>query len=78
MRNLQPQSDPLLWLTGPQLDWQMTPKNHTVDESTMGQQDFNLIIDPADQENNNNQGADPEIMCSDYSTDPSGRFRMIR
>ena len=40
------------------------PNNHTVDESTMGQQDFNLIIDPADQENNNNQGADPEIMCT--------------
>ena len=25
------------------------PNNHTVDESTMGQQDFNLIIDPVDQ-----------------------------
>ena len=34
----------------------------------MGQPDFNLIIDPVDQENNNNQGADPEIMCSNYST----------
>ena len=45
------------------------PNNHTVDESTMGQQDFNLIIDPMDQEINNNQGADPEIMYSDYSTD---------
>ena len=45
------------------------PINHTVDESTMGQQDFNLIIDPADQEINNNQGVDPEIMYSNYSTD---------
>ena len=35
----------------------------------MGHQDFNSIIDHADQENNNNQGADPEIMYSDYSTD---------
>ena len=34
----------------------------------MGQQDFNLIIDPADQEINN-QGTDTEIMYSDYSTD---------
>ena len=34
-------------------------------------QDFNLIIDPADQQDReiNNQGADPEIMYSDYSTD---------
>ena len=47
------------------------PNKHTVDESTMGQQDFNLIIDPADQQDRefNNQGADPEIMYSDYSTD---------
>ena len=45
------------------------PNNHTVDESTMGQQDFNLIIDPADQESNNNQDADQEIMYSNYSTD---------
>ena len=46
-------------------------RHHTVDESTMGQQDFNLIIDPADQQDReiNNQGADPEIMYSDYSTD---------
>ena len=41
-------------------------KCHTL---TMGQQDFNLIIDPTDQEINNNHGADPEIMYSDYSTD---------
>ena len=39
------------------------PNNHTVDESTMGQ-DFNLITDPTDQEINNNQDADPEIMYS--------------
>ena len=45
------------------------PNNHTVDESTMGQQDFNLIIYPADQEINNNQGANEEIMYSNYSTD---------
>ena len=47
------------------------PNNHTVDESTTGQQDFNLIIDPADQQDReiNNQGADPEIMYSNYSTD---------
>ena len=47
------------------------PNNHTVDESTTGQQDFNLIIDPVDQQDReiNNQGADPEKMCSDYSTD---------
>ena len=47
------------------------PNNHPVDESTMGQQDFNLIIDPADQRDReiNNQGADPEIMYSNYSTD---------
>ena len=47
------------------------PNNHTVDESTMGPQDFNLIIDPADQRDReiNNQGADPEIMYSNYSTD---------
>ena len=47
------------------------PNNHTVDESTMGQQDFNLIIDPVDQQDreiNNNQGTDPEIMYSNYST----------
>ena len=38
------------------------PNNHTVDESTTGQQDFNLIIDPADQQDReiNNQGTDPE------------------
>ena len=35
----------------------------------MEQQDFNLIIDPADHEINNNQDADPEIMYSNYSTD---------
>ena len=45
------------------------PNNHTVDKSTMGQQDFNLIIDAMDQGINNKQGADPEIMDSDYSTD---------
>ena len=47
------------------------PNNHTVDESTMGQQDFNLIINPADQQDReiNNQGADPDIMYSNYSTD---------
>ena len=45
------------------------PNNHTVDESTMGQQNFNLIIDPMDQEINNNQGANPEILYSNYSTD---------
>ena len=45
------------------------PNNHTVDESTIGQQPFNLTIDPADQEINNNQVADPEIMYSNYSTD---------
>ena len=47
------------------------PNNHTVDESTMGQLGFKSIIDPADQQDReiNNQGADPEIMYSDYSTD---------
>ena len=38
----------------------------------MEPQDFNLIIDPADQQEreiNNNQGTDPEIMYSNYSTD---------
>ena len=47
------------------------PNNHTVDESTMGEQGFNLIIDPADQQDReiNNQGADPEIMYSDWNTD---------
>ena len=48
------------------------PNNHTVDESTMGPQDYNLIIDPMDQQDreiNNNQGTDPEIMYSNYSTD---------
>ena len=48
------------------------PSNHTVDETVMGLQDFNIIIDPMDQqyrEINNNQGTVPEIMYSDYSTD---------
>ena len=45
------------------------PNNHKVDESTMEQQDFNLIIDPTDQEINNNQGAYPEILYSDYIID---------
>ena len=47
------------------------PNNRTVDESTMGQKDFNLIIDPVDQQDReiNNLGADPEIMYSNYSTD---------
>ena len=48
------------------------PNNHTVDESTMGPQDFNLIIDPTDEQDreiNNNQGTDPEIMYSNYSAD---------
>ena len=47
------------------------PNNHTVDESTTVQQDFNLIIDPADQQDReiNNQGANQEIMYSNYSTD---------
>ena len=37
----------------------------------LGQQDLNLIIDPADQQDREikNQGADPKIMYSDYSTD---------
>ena len=47
------------------------PNNHTVDETTMGPQHYNLITDPAgqqDREINNNQGTDPEIIFSDYST----------
>ena len=45
--------------------------NHTADESTMGQQDLDLIIDPVDQQDREiyNQGADSEIMYSNYSTD---------
>ena len=38
----------------------------------MGPHDFNTIIDPVDQQDrkiNNNQGADPDIMYSNYSTD---------
>ena len=38
----------------------------------MGPQDVNMIIDPADQQDreiNSNQGADPDIMYSNYSTD---------
>ena len=38
----------------------------------MGPQDFNIIIDPANQQDreiSNNQGTDPEIMYSEYSTD---------
>ena len=48
------------------------PNSHTGDETTMGPQHYNLIIDPTDQQNgeiNNNQSTDPEIMYSDYSTD---------
>ena len=48
------------------------PNNHTLDETVMGPQDFNMIIDPVDQQDreiNINQGADPDIMYSDYSTD---------
>ena len=50
------------------------PNNHTVYEPATGQQDFNLIIDPVDQQDReiNNQVADPEIMYSDYSTDHLG------
>ena len=47
--------------------------NHqTVDETTKGPQYYNLITDPADQQDreiNNNQSTDPEIRYSDYSTD---------
>ena len=37
----------------------------------MGPQDFNMIIHPADQQDReiNNQGADPDIMYFNYSTD---------
>ena len=38
----------------------------------MGPQDFNVIIDPTDKQDRemyNNQGIDPEIMYSNYSTD---------
>ena len=48
------------------------PNNHTVDETTMGPQNYNLIIDPMDQQNreiNNNQSTYPEILYSNYSTD---------
>ena len=48
------------------------PNNQTVDETVMGPQDLNMIIDPADQKDreiNNNQGVDPDIMYSNYSTD---------
>ena len=48
------------------------PYNHTVDKTTMGPQHYNLITDPVDQQDreiNSNQGTDPEIMHSDYSTD---------
>ena len=48
------------------------PNNHTVDESTMGPQHYNLIIDPTDQQDreiNNNQSTNPEIVYSDYNID---------
>ena len=48
------------------------PNKHTVDETVMGPQDFNMIIDPTDQQDreiNNTHGADPDIMYSGYSTD---------
>ena len=48
------------------------PNNHTVAETTMGPQHYNLITDPTDQQDreiNTNQGTDPEIMYSDYITD---------
>ena len=47
------------------------PNKYTVDETVMGAQDFNMIIDPTDQDTeiNSNQGADPDIMYSECSTD---------
>ena len=48
------------------------PNNHTVDETTMAPQHYNLIIDPVDQQDReiyNNLSTDPEIMYSNYSTD---------
>ena len=47
------------------------PNSHTVDETTMGPQHYNLIIDPADQQDReiNKQSTDPEIVYSNYSTD---------
>ena len=48
------------------------PNSHTVDEITMGPQNYNLIIDSIDQQNgeiNDDQNTDPELMYSDYSTD---------
>ena len=50
------------------------PNSHTVDETTMEPQHYNLIIDPTDQQNGENQqqphqSTDPEIMYSNYTTD---------
>ena len=48
------------------------PNRHTVDETTIGPQNYNLIIDSTDQQNreiNDDQNTDPELMYSDYSTD---------
>ena len=48
------------------------PNNHTVAETTMGPQHYNLITDPMgqqDREIHNNQSTDPEIRYSNYSTD---------
>ena len=45
---------------------------HTVDETTMRPQNYNLIIDSTDQQNreiNDDQNTDPELMYSNYSTD---------
>ena len=48
------------------------PNRHTVDETTIGPQNYNLIIDSTDQQNgeiNDDQNTDPELMYSNYSTD---------
>ena len=48
------------------------PNSHTVDDTTMGPQNYNLIIDSTDQQNreiNDDQNTDPELMYSDYSTE---------
>ena len=46
--------------------------SHTVDETTMRPQNYNLIIDSIDQQNreiNDDQNTDAELMYSEYSTD---------
>ena len=47
------------------------PCRQTIDKKTMGQQDYNLFIDPMDQQNgeiNDDQSTDSASLYSDYST----------